>query len=479
MERILILEDDAALGAGIRMALQTPETEAVLCHTLKDARRTLMQEAFSLLILDINLPDGSGLELLREQKSIRPEVPVILLTANDLELDEVTGLEAGADDYITKPFSLSVLRARVAVQLRRGGIRGGKRAVRYRKTASGQAGSGTGEAAVPPDGIRRRLYLGGRRDSGMRMDMIGYLVIAAGAGILTGLGIALWSRLQVARTYRRMEEMLEAAADGSFSERDFDESRLSALESRLRQYLDAGAVSAEKQKKREEQISALISDISHQTRTPVANLQLYAGLLEEQPLPPQAEACVGAIRTQAEKLQSLIEALVKASRLETGILTLHPEPGEIGPVVERAVSQYAPKASEKKISLTVKNTRGNGVFDPKWTEEALCNLLDNAVKYTPPDGSVIVEVREYEMFSAIQVTDTGPGIPEEQAEIFGRFYRSPSAWQAEGVGIGLYLTRQIASGQGGYVKVKSEPGGGSTFSLYFPGRDRSRAPSGA
>ena len=86
----------------------------------REAQRTLAREAFSLLILDINLPDGSGLELLREQKSIRPEVPAILLTANDLELDEVTGLEAGADDYITKPFSLSVLRARVAVQLRRG-----------------------------------------------------------------------------------------------------------------------------------------------------------------------------------------------------------------------------------------------------------------------------------------------------------------------------------------------------------------------
>lgn len=120
MERILLLEDDAALGTGIRMALQTPQTAVVLCHTLKEARRTLAQEVFSLLILDINLPDGSGLELLREQKSIHPEVPAILLTANDLELDEVTGLEAGADDYITKPFSLSVLRARVAVQLRRG-----------------------------------------------------------------------------------------------------------------------------------------------------------------------------------------------------------------------------------------------------------------------------------------------------------------------------------------------------------------------
>lgn len=297
--------------------------------------------------------------------------------------------------------------------------------------------------------------------------MIGYLV--AGAGILTGIGIAFWSRLRAAHTYRRMEEMLEAALNGSFTERTFDESRLSALESQLHQYLAAGSVSAEKQKKREEQISTLISDISHQTRTPVANLQLYAGLLEEQPLAPQAEECVRAIRTQAEKLQSLIEALVKTSRLETGLLTLHPKPGEIGPMAERAVSQYAPKASEKDISLTVKNAQGSGVFDPKWTEEALCNLLDNAVKYTPPGGCVTVEVREYEMFSAIQVTDTGPGIPEEeQAKIFGRFYRSPSVWQAEGVGIGLYLTRRIASGQGGYVKVKSEPGTGSTFSLYLP-----------
>lgn len=297
--------------------------------------------------------------------------------------------------------------------------------------------------------------------------MIGYLV--AGAGILTGIGIALWSRLRMARTYRRMEEMLEAALNGSFAEGTFDESRLSALENQLHQYLAAGSVSAEKRKKREEQISTLISDISHQTRTPVTNLLLYAGLLEEQPLTPQAGECVRAIRTQAEKLQSLIEALVKTSRLETGLLTLHPKPGKISPVVERAVSQYEPKASEKDISLAVKNTRGSGVFDPKWTEEALCNLLDNAVKYTPCGGSVTVEVREYEMFSAIQVTDTGPGIPEEeQAKIFGRFYRSPSAWQAEGVGIGLYLTRRIASGQGGYVKVKSEPGNGSTFSLYLP-----------
>lgn len=121
MERILLLEDDTALGQGIQMALQTPDTPVFLCATLAEARQILGQSRFSLLILDINLPDGSGLSLLREQKALHPAVPVILLTANDLELDEVTGLEAGADDYITKPFSLAVLRARVHAQLRRAG----------------------------------------------------------------------------------------------------------------------------------------------------------------------------------------------------------------------------------------------------------------------------------------------------------------------------------------------------------------------
>ena len=119
MEQILLLEDDPALGEGIRMALQLPEVTIRLCGSLAQARRLLGAERFALLILDVNLPDGSGLSLLREQKARSPETPVILLTANDLELDEVAGLESGADDYITKPFSLAVLRARVHAQLRR------------------------------------------------------------------------------------------------------------------------------------------------------------------------------------------------------------------------------------------------------------------------------------------------------------------------------------------------------------------------
>lgn len=119
MSRILLLEDDEALGRGICMALETPSCTVTHCSTCLQAINILQGMVFDLLILDINLPDGSGLELLRTLRQNGNSTPAILLTANNLELDEVTGLEAGADDYITKPFSLAVLRARVNAQLRR------------------------------------------------------------------------------------------------------------------------------------------------------------------------------------------------------------------------------------------------------------------------------------------------------------------------------------------------------------------------
>ena len=293
--------------------------------------------------------------------------------------------------------------------------------------------------------------------------------IAAGAMLAAAVGAILLTRWRQARLIRRLDAMLTAAMDGTFTETSFDESRLSSLESRLARYLAASSLSARNLQTQKDQISALISDISHQTRTPVANLQLYAQLLAEQPLTGQGRSCAEAIMAQSDKLQTLIEALVKSSRLETGLLALHPRPGPLAPMVERAAAQYAPRALAKEIHLRVGQTAGDACFDPKWTEEALCNLLDNAVKYTPAGGEVAVEVYPYELFTAVTVRDTGPGIPEsEQAGIFRRFYRAPGAWQAEGLGIGLYLTRQIAVGQGGYVRVKSAPGAGSTFGLYLP-----------
>lgn len=297
--------------------------------------------------------------------------------------------------------------------------------------------------------------------------MSGY-IFGIVALLLAGMFVLL-SHRRTARIMESLDAMLTKTIGGSFPAESFDESRMSSLESRLAQYLSASQVSALNIKKQRDQINSLISDISHQTKTPVANLKLYSQLLEEQPLSPQAMGCARAISAQTEKLESLMDALVKSSRLETGILALQPERQAIAPVLRRAVEQYMPRAREKGLELNLAEFEGEAVFDAKWTEEALCNLLDNAVKYTPAGGRVTASSRDFEMFSVIRVEDTGPGIAEEeQSRVFSRFYRSPSVRDREGVGLGLCLTRQIAEGQGGYVKLDSAPGQGSRFSLYLP-----------
>lgn len=299
------------------------------------------------------------------------------------------------------------------------------------------------------------------------MTAIGIIITVA--AVLTAAAVVAWDRRRTRRLLKRLDDMLEKAITQGFTEEDYDETLLSAVETKLARYLASSTVSARNLQSEKDKIKTLIADISHQTKTPLANVLLYAQLLSEQPLSEESRACVTALEGQAEKLQSLIEALVKTSRLESGVLALHPQPASLAPMLEEAVAQFAPKAAEKNITLTLASSEGDGVFDPKWTAEAVCNLLDNAVKYTPARGSVTVETHCYELFCRINVTDTGPGISEEeQAKVFQRFYRSPANHQAQGVGIGLYLARQIAEGQGGYIKVFSKPGKGAKFSLYLP-----------
>ena len=267
-----------------------------------------------------------------------------------------------------------------------------------------------------------------------------------------------------------LNRMMEIAMQGDFTEEHFDESMLSSVEAKLAHYLTASATSAKHVQAEKEKIKTLIADISHQTKTPIANILLYTQLLREQQLPEESCVCVAALEDQSRKLQSLIDALVKTSRLESGLIALRPVAGNLSSVIQSAVSQLALKAENKGISIAAESIDAKAVFDPKWTEEAIFNLLDNAVKYTPTGGEIRVSVTSYELFSAVHIRDTGPGISEEeQPKVFRRFYRGIEHQNEEGVGIGLYLVRQIAEGQGGYVKVTSEKERGSTFSLYLPG----------
>ena len=219
------------------------------------------------------------------------------------------------------------------------------------------------------------------------------------------------------------------------------------------------------------ELQSLISDISHQVKTPVSNLKMAADTLLEKPV-SEAERIdfIRGIFSQTDKLDFLFQVLVKTSRLETGVIQLEKKPGRLFDTVAQAMSGIVYAAEKKEITVSVDCSEDLTVsHDGKWTSEALFNLLDNAVKYTPAGGKIAVSVVLWEMYVEIKVTDTGKGISESnQAAIFRRFYREEEVHEQQGVGIGLYLAREIVTRQGGYIKVISEPGKGSEFSIMLP-----------
>lgn len=269
-------------------------------------------------------------------------------------------------------------------------------------------------------------------------------------------------------TMKRLEEMLEDAINDTFKERAYDESRLSRLEVKWKRFLSSSVGQKHRLQEEQRKIKMLISDISHQTKTPIANILLYSQLLQEKETDPELLPIVENIKEQSEKLDFLIRSLVKASRLESEVLILQPKKAPIMPCIAAAAAGAEEAAAKRQITLVVKETDVQACFDRKWTEEAIGNLIDNAIKYSPLGSEVQISVTDYEMFAAVHVTDTGIGIrEEEQAQVFERFYRSREVAEEKGVGIGLYLVREIALKQGGYVKVKSKHGAGSTFSFYI------------
>ncbi|MCI9338951.1 MAG: HAMP domain-containing histidine kinase [Lachnospiraceae bacterium] len=221
------------------------------------------------------------------------------------------------------------------------------------------------------------------------------------------------------------------------------------------------------------ELQTLVSDIFHQVKTPVANLKMVTDTLLAKPVTEQErQDFLQGIRSQTDKLEFLVQSMGKASRLETGAVTLEKKDVPLLDTLAQAMSGIVYGAEQKGISVEVECPEDLRVsHDSKWTAEALFNLLDNAVKYTPAGGKISVSVAQWEMYVKLDVADTGKGILESrQAAIFRRFYREEEVHNQPGVGIGLYLAREIVTRQGGYIKVTSEVGRGSVFSVFLPRR---------
>lgn len=279
----------------------------------------------------------------------------------------------------------------------------------------------------------------------------------------------------------RIQDMIDSAIDGSFEQKCFDETKVSSIENSMWRFLGDSRLSSSNLNEQKKKIQTLISDISHQTVTPIANIMLYSELLDEKlkeieewalKLDTQADVEmkkeITAIREQTEKLDFLIQSLVKLSRLEQGIITVNTEEDKIQNILLAIDNQMNMKAKQKQIKLMIPKSEETAVFDVKWTEEAIMNIVDNAIKYTPAGGEVSISVEPYQIFLRIDIKDNGIGIAEEeQSKIFTRFYRSTKVSDEPGVGVGLYLAREVIRAQKGYIKVKSKSGYGTTFSVFL------------
>lgn len=285
----------------------------------------------------------------------------------------------------------------------------------------------------------------------------------------------------------RLDQMLDDALNGTFSESNYDETKLSRLESKWKEFLGTSVLSNQNLEAERHRLEQFISDISHQTKTPMTNIKMYTELLCEEVNTLQTiedenakNASVKKIKKYAEeiarqnvRLEFLIDSLTKLSRLESGTLEVVANCSCLNELIKSGVAAVKPKAGMKNISFVTEDIEKEppvyASFDMKWTLEALINVLDNAVKYSPEGGKIEVNISETEMYAAIHVIDEGQGITEEDAtKIFGRFFRGSEVQQDDGVGIGLYLTREILSKEDGYIKVVSnDKRQGGEFILYL------------
>ena len=288
--------------------------------------------------------------------------------------------------------------------------------------------------------------------------------------------VLLWKNYHTKKEARLFAEKVEDALDAIVTgkewtiEGELEDSLWGRTGTQLAKARNVFRKKEEESVREKERVKGLISDISHQTRTPVANIKLYLELLGDEELSQNGQEFLEKIQGQMEKIDFLMQSMVKMSRIETGILQIHKEDKNLYETIRHAVASVVPEAVQKEIALYVDCEEEMFIrHDSKWTEEAIYNVLDNALKYTEPGGKIHIQAERQELFVKLSISDTGKGIaPERQAEIFTRFYREPEVHDKPGVGIGLYLARTIMELQKGYIEVQSEVGKGASFRLYFP-----------
>lgn len=281
-----------------------------------------------------------------------------------------------------------------------------------------------------------------------------------------------WYRNKLLTQYQDFLDKTDEILSGKKIGLSYDESLDSAISERLNRIMKISYMQKEIAEEERDMVKSLITNISHQIRTPLANITLYTGLLKEWINDSESIRLADKIENNAGKLNFFMKELLKSSYAEQEIISVSPKIIDLDTVIKKSCQCVELDAMKKEIQLISEYHACKVYADLKWTEEVFTNVLENAIKYSPNGATVTIQSVLYESFVCVRIVDNGIGIPEEeQGKIFQRFYRGTNVTDKQGFGIGLYLVREVLRKQQGYIKVKSVLNSGTTVEVFLSRED--------
>lgn len=286
--------------------------------------------------------------------------------------------------------------------------------------------------------------------------LIGILVIL--------IGILLYKYIVLRSEMSELSDYIDKALDGNLEITEFDEKELSKIKSKLVKFLYANQVKEAKINTEKNKTKDLIADISHQTKTPITNLSLYISLLEDDP----KDEYIEIIKYELNKLNFLIQNLVKSSRLESDIIGLQKNQANLKDLVNDVLKEFKVKLDEKDIRIDLKDEDFLFALDERWLKEAIHNLVDNAIKYSPKGSTINISIYKSYLNYNLDIENECKDLSEETLpKIFERFYRGKNSVSKDGLGLGLYIAREIIEKHGGNIRASLDENR-IKFSVDFP-----------